>query len=118
MLFLALIGFFFVLSTYPNEPYVNNIIALWTNIKPHQLKGTALNLYTNWNDKLLNEMKKNNINLIFSEKQQDVLVPVQARRNRLALISYFEVLEKNEKHFVNLSIVEPRTATVLRSDNV
>lgn len=118
LLFLAIIGYFFVVKTSPNATYVNDRIALWTNIKPHQLTGTALNLYTNWNDKLLNEMKKNNINLIFSEKQQGVLVPVQARRNRLALISYFEVLEKNEKHFVNLSIVEPRTATVLRSDSV
>lgn len=117
LLMLLIISSFFVLKSSVNKPYVNNRVALWTNIKPHQLLDPALTVYTNWNDKLLKEMKENNINLVFSEQQQDVLVPVQARRNRLALISYFEVLNKKNKNFVNLSIVEPKTATVLRRDS-
>ncbi|MUH72268.1 hypothetical protein GNP35_07130 [Psychrosphaera haliotis] len=117
LLMLAIIASIYIFRPSSNELYINDRIALWTNIKPHKLINPALTVYSNWNDKLLTEMKENNINLVFSEKQQDVLVPVQARRNRLALISYFEVLKKNEKYFVTLSIVEPKTATVLRKDS-
>lgn len=117
LLMMAIITSISIFKPSSTKLYVNDRVALWTNIKPHQLLDPALTVYSNWNDKLVKEMKENNINLVFSEKQVDVLVPVQARRNRLALISYFEVLKKNEKNFVYLSIVEPKTATVLRRDS-
>lgn len=117
VLILLIIASTFVFNFSTKQPYNNDRVALWTNTKPQQLPDPALTVYTNWNDKLLKEMQKNNINLIFSEKQQGVLVPVQARQNRLALISYFEVLKKNDKDLVILSIVEAKTATVLRRDS-
>lgn len=105
-------------TKFSQQIYTNNRVALWTNVESHQLPQSAATLYTLWNEKLMDEMAHNRISLVFSDKQKEVLVPVQARRNRLAVVSYFEVLRKNNKTVVNLSIVEPKTATVLRTNSI
>ncbi len=107
-----------IFKPFTHKPYTNDRVALWTNIEPHHLPEPALTIFGLWHEKLLEQMKDNRLNLVFSQRQSQVLVPIQARQNRIALISYFEVLTKNQKTYVNLSIIEPKTATILRSNRI
>lgn len=106
------------LKAHSKHNYINNRIALWTNVDQQQLPKSTARIYTIWHQKLSHEMAKGKINLILSNRQKDMLVPIQARKNRIALISYFEVITQNQKIIVNLSIVEPKTATILRTDSL
>ncbi len=112
-----LVAAFLVYNAGPKTTYANNRIAVWTNIKQTEMPGEASVIYANWNQMLADRNADSSIHLILSNRQEDVLVPVQARRSRIALISNFELIYRNDKTFVNLSIVEPRTATILRTDN-
>lgn len=101
-----------------NKTYINNRVVLWANIPTHQMSKVATGIYKQWYEKLSSESATSRIQLVLSERQNDVLVPVQARRNRAGLISYFEVLETDKTTSIKLSIVEPRTATILRTNTI
>lgn len=96
----------------------NNRIVLWSNLQPHKMSKQAASIYERWHSKLTKENAKGSIQLILSERQEGILIHVQARRNRATLVSYFEVIETDKSTVVKLSIVEPRTATILRTDVV
>jgi hypothetical protein len=51
-----------------------------------------------------------------SNQRQEIALPVKARKYRVNLISYFDVIEINKETTVKLSLVEPTTATILRTD--
>lgn len=113
-----LVAAFLVYNASPNTEYTNNRVAVWTNIKQTEMPKEVAVIYANWNQILSDKNADSSIHLILSNRQEDVLVPVQTRRSRIALISNFELIYKNEKALVNLSIVEPRTATILRADSL
>lgn len=109
---------FLAYNAIPHGVYANNRIVLWKNIKQTEMPKAAAVIYANWHQILSDENAGSSIHLVLSDRQEGVLVPVQARRNRIGLISYFELVNKNEKTLVNLSIVEPKTATILRVDRL
>ncbi|MGP9800654.1 winged helix-turn-helix domain-containing protein [Rheinheimera sp. NSM] len=97
------------------ETPLNNRIVLWSNTPVQSMPGDAAAVYEHWRSMLSRPQQPVDIQLILSERQSDMLVPVQARKNRAALISHYEVVSLNDTVVVRLSIIEPTTATILRS---
>ena len=113
LLCVSLATFFFV--TTGNTPkHLNNRVAIWSNMAQSDMPANESTVYSRWYHMLSEQMADNRLNLVLSDRQSNVLVPVQARRDRIAVISYFEVLNEQDKNIINLSIVEPKTAAVLR----
>lgn len=94
---------------------LNNRVVLWSNIPVQTMPGTAAAAYEHWRSLLSRQQQPVDMQLILSERQSDMLVPIQARKSRAALISHFEVVSLNDTVAVRLSIIEPTTATILRS---
>lgn len=99
----------------PTQFYSNNRVALWRNIELGEMSKLTSDLYSQWNTELLQQNGEHSLQVVMSERQKDMLVPIQARRNRLALVSYFEVIKNKSGEQVRLTIVEPKTATILIS---
>lgn len=96
----------------------NNRVLLWTNIPIEEMSVEGNSAYQEWRTMLANENKLGNIQLILSDRVKSMLVPIQARKDRAGLISHFELVSTNNTQSIRLSIVEPTTATILRSDIV
>ena len=96
----------------------SNRIALWSNIPPEQMPQSAQSFYHSWQHTLNRAAATGNIQLILSDQRPEMAVPLQARKDRIALISYVDIVAVNNSAMVRLSIIEPTTATVLRSDSI
>lgn len=94
----------------------NNRLALWSNIPINEMPERSLSIYQTWSDLLSKASNEQRLQLILSKQRQDLTLPIQARKDRVALISYFEVIETNKEITIKLSIIEPTTATILRTD--
>jgi hypothetical protein len=94
----------------------NNRLVLWSNIPQSQMPVAIAGVYEEWRSLLIGNNRPENFQLIFSALQQDVALPIQARKSRAALISYFEVVNLENSAAIRLSIIEGSTATVLRSE--
>lgn len=107
-----------VMLRQPDESnaYTNNRVVLWSNVPAHLMPAKALDTYETWRSLLTSNQPARNFQVIFSELQKDIPLPVQARKNRAALISLFEVVNQQDMVSVRLSIIEGSTATVLRSE--
>ena len=103
------------LTLRPAETPLNNRVVLWSNIPVQSMLGDAAAVYEHWRSMLSRQHQPVDIQLILSERQSDMLVPVQARKSRAALISHYEVVSLNDTVAVRLSIIEPTTASILRS---
>jgi len=100
------------------ESSTNKRVVLWTNIPQHNMPISAVNVYEQWLSQLSKESSEGNLQLVMSDRLNDVLIPVQARKNNVAIISYFEVIKTNKTTTIKLSIVEPRTAAILRTNTI
>lgn len=102
----------------PNQPnlFKNNRVVLWSNLPVQVMPAASANVFEIWRNLMTTSQPPRNFQLIFSELQKNVAMPVQARKSRAALISLFEVLHLDGAVVVRLSIIEGSTATVLRSD--
>ena len=96
----------------------NNRIALWSNIPLSEMTTTAKTAYTRWTKVLSQSNDGKALQLVKSEQQEEIPLPLQARKDRLALISFFETIEVGNHTVITLSIIEPTTATILRSDSI
>lgn len=94
----------------------NNRIALWSNVLPAHMADSAKQVYSTWDHMLTQTSKTSSLQLVMSNQRHELSTPIQARKDRLALISYFEVIESNNDTTITLKIVEPTTATILRSN--
>lgn len=124
---------------WPHKPEAisSNRIALWSNIPPEQMPSSALSIYQNWHSLLNQAAAAGDIQLILSRQRADTPLPLQARKDRVALISYVDIVvvntstvnsavntsainnsAVNSRAMLRLSIIEPTTATVLRSDSI
>lgn len=119
-LLIALLLFTAAMLSWPPKPEAisSNRIALWSNIAPEQMPTSAQAIYQAWQQQLNQAAATGNIQLILSRQRADTALPLQARKDRLALISYVDIVAVNNSAIVTLSIIEPTTATVLRSDSV
>lgn len=121
---LALVFFVALLFHYFAQPPVhekaasNNRIALWSNMSPSEMPNHAAAIYQTWNQLLNQENQAQNIQLILSNQRHEQALPVQARKDRIALISYLDVITVNNRTIIKLSLVEPTTATILRTDTL
>jgi len=100
------------------ESSTNNRVVLWTNIQQHNMPKSAVDVYEQWFSQLSKESAEEKLQLVLSDRLNDVPIPTQARKNNVAIISYFEVIETNETTTIRLSIVEPRTAAILRTNTI
>ncbi len=105
-----------MLKPDPSNTYKNNRVVLWSNIPAHLMPAKALDTYETWRSLITTNQPARNFQVIFSELQDNVPLPVQARKNRAALISLFEVVQQADRLSIRLSIIEGSTATVLRSE--
>ncbi len=96
----------------------NNRIALWSNMPPAEMTESAKSVYTTWDHMLSQASETQVLQLVLSNQRPDLPLPIQARKDRVALISYFEVISVNNETTIKLNIVEPTTATILRSNMV
>lgn len=107
----------FALSSQKGDKVnANNRIALWSNVLPADMADSAKQVYLTWDLMLAEASKTSSVQLVMSNQRQELSIPIQARKDRLALISYFEVIESNNETTITLKIVEPTTATILRSN--
>lgn len=118
ILMVAALLSYLTLSSNNDKTISNNRLALWTNVPPNDMSEPALSVYQTWSDLLSQSNNAQRLQLIFSNQRQEFSLPVQARKDRVALISYFEVIHSNNKTTIKLSIIEPTTATILRTDIV
>ena len=125
LLFAAAVSIVIVLLTatmllWPHkaETISSNRIALWSNIPPEQMPDSALSIYQTWHHQLNQAAATGDIQLILSRQRPEMALPLQARKDRIALISYVDIVAVNNSTMLRLSIIEPTTATVLRSDSV
>lgn len=95
---------------------INNRVLLWSNLSSENMPIEGRTAFEAWRSLIADENKQGQLQLIFSNRLETMLVPVQARKDRAGLISNFELLNTREGNQARLSIIEPRTATVLRSD--
>lgn len=109
---------YFVQLPNNDKAITNNRIALWSNVMPTDMPNQAANIYHSWSSVLSQANTSQRLQLIWSTQRPDVALPVQARKDRVALISYFEVVTINDEPRVKLSLVEPTTATILRTDTL
>jgi len=100
------------------ESSTNNRVVLWTNMQPHDIPKAAAGVYEQWYTLLSKESAEGRLQLVLSDRLNDVLIPIQARKNNAAIISYFEIIETNKTTIIRLSIIEPRTAAILRIDTI
>ncbi|NQZ81389.1 MAG: winged helix-turn-helix transcriptional regulator [Colwellia sp.] len=100
------------------ESSTNNRVVLWTNIQQHDMPKSAIGVYEQWYARLSKESAEGKLQLVLSDRLNDVLIPIQARKNHAAIISYFEIIETNKTTTIRLSIVEPRTAAILRTNTI
>ncbi|MEP1445739.1 MAG: winged helix-turn-helix domain-containing protein [Paraglaciecola sp.] len=113
----ALLTYIALPSSSNDKAISNNRLALWSNIPLNEMPEYALGIYQTWNGLLNQANDSQRLQLIFSNQRQELTLPVQARKDRVALISYFEVMEVNNQTTIKLSIIEPRTATILRTNS-
>lgn len=99
----------------PNHT-INNRVLLWSNLPSEQMPIEGRIAFETWRSLVAEQSDKGQLQLVLSDRMDHMLVPVQARRDRAGLISNFELISIHDGHAARLSIVEPRTATVLRSD--
>lgn len=114
LLALLLISSWWLLSRQPSLS--NNRVVLWSNVPLTQMPLAAAGLYEEWRSMLLGKNQPGSFQLIFSALQPGVALPIQARKSRAALVSYFEVVNVEHATTIRLSIIEGSTATVLRSE--
>ncbi len=107
---------YFALRPNNDKAISNNRLALWTNVPPNKMNEYASSIYQSWSHLLNQSNGEQRLQLIFSNKRQEFSLPVQARKDRVALISYFEVIKIKNDTTIKLSIIEPSTATILRTN--
>jgi DNA-binding winged helix-turn-helix (wHTH) protein len=117
ILIATLIGFREV-SHSGNKVIANNRIALWSNVTPSDMTKNAKAAYARWNNMLSQSNDGKTLQLVKSNQQEEIPLSLQARKDRIALISFFETIEMGEQSLITLSIIEPATATILRSDTI
>lgn len=128
LMFIALL--ITAMQLWPHKPDAisSNRIALWSNIPPEQMPQSAQSFYHSWQHTLNQAAAAGKIQLIMSRQRPEMAVPLQARKDRIALISYLDIVTVNDsavnsstvnsRAMLRLSIIEPTTATVLRSDSI
>lgn len=114
LLALLLMSSWWLLNRQPSLS--NNRVVLWSNVPLPQMTVAAAGLYEEWRSMLLRNNRPGSFQLIFSALQPEVALPIQARKSRAALVSYFEVVNVEHATAIRLSIIEGSTATVLRSE--
>lgn len=112
LLSLVVVWYFFSKHNY----VINNRVLLWSNLPAQQMPVEASSALESWRSLVAKESASGQLQLVLSDRVEGMLVPVQARRDRAGVISHFEFINTLEGYSARLSIVEPRTATVLRSD--
>ncbi|MFT5759787.1 MAG: DNA-binding winged helix-turn-helix (wHTH) protein [Alteromonadaceae bacterium] len=100
------------------ESSTNNRVVLWTNIEQHNMPKSATDIYEQWFSLLSTKSAEGKLQLVLADRLSNVLIPIQARKNNVAIISYFEVIETNKTTTIRLSIIEPRTAAILRTNTI
>lgn len=100
----------------PKYAPVNNRMVLWTNLPVDEMPQELASLYEEWRSALSAKNAGGELQLIFSQREDTVSLSAQARKSRAALISFFEVIVQQGNPSVRLQIIEPFTATTLRSD--
>lgn len=111
---LAFISYWFFVR--PPDHTINNRVLLWSNLPSEQMSIEGRSAFETWRSLVAEQSERGQLQLVLSDRMENMLVPVQARRDRAGLISNFELFNTYDGHSARLSIVEPRTATVLRSD--
>ena len=112
---------FLIYSIFPlgaDKAINNNRIALWSNLTTAEMPEAAKRMYTSWNSMLNQASSNQSLQLVFSSQKHQLSLPIQARKDRVALISYFEVVSVSNETIIKLDIIEPSTATILRSNTV
>lgn len=112
----TVIAFAYFASKEPAYAPVNNRMVLWSNTQTDVLPTEVATLYEDWRSLLSGANQSGTLQLIFSRRQEAMSLRVQARKNRAALISYFELVSLEGQPAIRLQIIEPSTATTLRSD--
>lgn len=102
--------------TKPAYAPVNNRMVLWTNMALKEMPPEAARVYEAWRSMLTAENMGGDLQLIFSSRSEDIPLPFQARQSRAALVSFFELVQHEGQPAIRLHVIEPVTATVLRSD--
>lgn len=95
---------------------INNRVLLWSNLPSEQMHKSGQAVFETWRTMVAQQSEQGQLQLVLSNRMEDMLVPVQARRDRAGVISHFELIDTHEGQSARISIVEPRTAAVLRSD--
>ncbi len=111
-------GFIFSAQKSDDSSRINNRVVLWANLDVNNMPVLARELYAQWFAMLTAQMTDSSLQLVLSSRQETLPIQVQSRKDRAALISFFEVIETPQGAVVNLSIAEPTTATILRTSQL
>jgi hypothetical protein len=95
---------------------VSNRVVLWSSHTQTEHSVVNDSLYESWRSVLLEASGKGQFQIIQSARRAEMPIPIQARKTRAGLISFFEVIPSDGRDRIRLSIIEPTTATILRSD--
>ncbi|MDR7120948.1 helix-turn-helix domain-containing protein [Rheinheimera soli] len=105
-----------LMVSHQSALFKNNRVVLLSNVPIQKMPAAAAHTFEAWRNLITASQPPRNFQLIFSDLQKDTAMSVQARKNRAALISLFEVVQLHDSVVVRLSIIEGSTATVLRSE--
>ncbi len=114
----AFVSFVYFAAVFSSDFTVNNRVVVWTNIASEEMPLEGKNIYENWYSLLNDKNQQGELQLVYSDRVKEMLVPAQARKDRAGLISNFDLINIKNSPSVRFSIIEPTTATVLRSDLV
>ena len=114
-LVVVLVAIYVWQSRQPFEPPPNKRVVFWTLSPADMTDGRESELQQVWITML---SSSHNMIFVVSERDPGQTLSSQARKTRAALISRWTVFESDGKRWIRMQILEPKTASILRSDLV
>ena len=114
-LVVVLVAIYVWQSRQPFEPPPNKRVVFWTLPSAEMTDGREAELQQVWISML---SSSDNMIFVVSERDPEQTLSEQARKTRAALISRWSVFESDGKRWLRMQILEPKTASTLRSDLV
>ncbi len=114
-LVVVLVAIYVWQSRQPFDMPSNNRVVFWTLSPSDMTDGREAELQQLWITKL---SSGHSMIFVVSERDPEQTLSEQARKTRAALISRWSVFESDGKRWLRMQLLEPKTASILRSDVV
>ncbi len=114
-LVVVLVAIYVWQSRQPYDLPSNKRVVFWTLSQAEMTDSREAELQQLWITML---SSSHNMIFVVSERDPEQTLSSQARKTRAALISRWTVFESNDQRWLRMQILEPKTASILRSDLV